>query len=62
MPNGQKVEAECLNGMLRGILGYHEGLKEMVEEEEEEGVSPSLDEEHESDVELDFLNISYKIG
>ena len=55
-PNGQKVEAECLNGRLRGIFGYHEGLEEMVEEEEE-GVSPSSDEEYESDVELDFLNI-----
>ena len=38
-------------------MGYHEGLEEMVEEVEEEGVSPSSDEGYESDVELDFLNI-----
>ena len=53
-PNGQKLEAECLNGRLRGILGYHEGLEEIVEEEE---VLPSSDEEYDPDVELDFLNI-----
>ena len=50
--NGQRVEAECLNGRLRGVIGYHEGLDEIDNEE----VACSSDgDNEESDMELDVL-------
>ena len=50
------MNIEHLNGSLRGVLGYKEGIEEMPEEEQDDP-SENSDEEvpfEESDMELDI--------
>lgn len=50
-PCGKKVPVDHLNGRLRGVLGYHEGIEEMQEEDED---LDSEEEPHDEEMELDI--------
>ena len=56
--NGGKVNVESLNGRLRGILGYQEGLEEIEGIQQQDEMSEDSDGQDEAapDVEVDFLS------
>ena len=52
-PQGKKVSVEHLNGRLRGVLGYKEGIEDLPEDDP----LSSSDEEDMSDLELSDIDL-----
>ena len=53
-PHGKKVPVEHLNGRLRGVLGYKEGIEDLPEDDPLSSSEEEMSED--SDIELDIQN------